>query len=204
MEQFVKQIENIKSLELKNIGLWPLGYKVAIIIIFCALCIMLLWCGYGKEHLESIYSLNKEKKVIAKNIDYLQNQLDSHVKFNKSSDLKINDPKTKNKILQLIPNISEISNFIGQMSNLIKITNLNLIKMQLQEEQLQQNYSLYPVDIILVGGYSDIICFFEKLKSFPRLINVTKVTLTKSSKTNYMKGNMLTVKCLMEIYQFAN
>lgn len=119
----------------------------------------------------------------------IENQRSERDKKNKEV---ANIPKLKEQMRQLdgrlkeavaqLPDRKEIPDLLSSISNKVKEAGLEILIFRPRAESLQDFYAEIPVDIVVRGGYHDVVTFFDEVGRLSRLVNIGNIEL-KNPKT---------------------
>jgi len=100
--------------------------------------------------------------------------------------------------LKLLPNKSEIPNFLSSISQLGNESNLDFDLFNPKGEKAQGFYMEIPVSMQVTGNYHDIAIFFDKIGRMERIVNITNVSM----KPVKQGSSDLKVNCEAVTYRF--
>lgn len=118
----------------------------------------------GNQHSER----DKKKKEVA-NIPKLKEEM------------RQLDGRLKEAVAQL-PDRKEIPDLLSSISNKVKESGLEILIFRPRAENLQDFYAEIPVDIVVRGGYHDVVTFFDEVGRLNRLVNIGNIEI-KNPKT---------------------
>jgi len=91
------------------------------------------------------------------------------------------DGRLKEAVAQL-PDRKEIPDLLSSISNKVKESGLEILIFRPRAENLQDFYAEIPVDIVVRGGYHDVVTFFDEVGRLNRLVNIGNIEI-KNPKT---------------------
>ena len=100
--------------------------------------------------------------------------------------------------LKLLPNKSEIPNFLSSISQLGKDSNLDFDLFNPKGEKVQGFYMEIPVSMQVTGNYHDVAIFFDKIGRMERIVNIINVSM----KPVKQGSSVLKVNCEAVTYRF--
>lgn len=192
---------NLK-LDLKNINLegvlkLPLKIKLGIVLGV----ILVFWVLYGVlvayPKITKIQSLKKEIEELT---------LKRDAKKKDAAEL----PKLKQEVKKLekdlaysmtvLPNTEEIPNLLDAIYNNMKFHNLEILSFKPEAEVKKDFYAEIPLTLRFSGNYKDIGEFVQTIGRYPRIINMTTITLREPK----LKNNkvVLTAEAKAYTYRF--
>jgi len=84
------------------------------------------------------------------------------------------DGRLKEAVAQL-PDRKEIPDLLSSISNKVKESGLEILIFRPRAENLQDFYAEIPVDIVVRGGYHDVVTFFDEVGRLNRLVNIGNI-----------------------------
>ena len=104
-----------------------------------------------------------------------------------------NVPKLKEQMRQLdgmlkeavaqLPDRKEIPDLLSSISNKVKESGLEILIFRPRAENPQDFYAEIPVDIVVRGGFHNVVTFFDEVGRLNRLVNISNIEL-KNPKVN--------------------
>ncbi len=176
-------VEEIQSLDINDVGRWPLPFRLAVIV-----AVFLLVVGLGlywtiwqdkmvlleraqQEHQDLRTSFeNKQRK--AANYDRYREQLDQ---IEQSFGTMLRQLPGETEIPSLIVDISQTGLAAGLQENLF----------QPQAEIPRDFYAEKPIMIRLSGGYHEIASFVSGIAALPRIVTLHDITITRENQNNF-------------------
>ncbi len=176
-------VDEIQSLDINDVGRWPLPFRLAVIVI-----VFLLVVGLGlywtiwqdkmvildravQEHTDLRETFeNKQRK--AANYDRYREQLDQ---IEQSFGTMLRQLPGETEIPSLIVDISQTGLAAGLQENLF----------QPQAEIPRDFYAEKPIMIRLSGGYHEIANFVSGIAALPRIVTLHDITITRENQNNF-------------------
>ncbi len=176
-------VDEIQSLDINDVGRWPLPFRLAVILI-----VFLLVVGLGlywtiwqdkmvildravQEHTDLRETFeNKQRK--AANYDRYREQLDQ---IEQSFGTMLRQLPGETEIPSLIVDISQTGLAAGLQENLF----------QPQAEIPRDFYAEKPIMIRLSGGYHEIANFVSGIAALPRIVTLHDITITRETQGNF-------------------
>ena len=98
-----------------------------------------------------------------------------------------NIPKLKQQMVQLdgrlkeavaqLPDRKEIPDLLSTISSKVKEAGLEILVFRPRGENLQEFYAEIPVDIVVRGGFHNVVTFFDEVGRMSRLVNISNIEL---------------------------
>ena len=176
-------VDEIQSLDINDVGRWPLPFRLAVILI-----VFLLVLGLGlywtiwqdkmvvleraqQEH-EELRTTFENKQRKAANYDRYREQLDQ---IEQSFGTMLRQLPGETEIPSLIVDISQTGLAAGLQENLF----------QPQAEIPRDFYAEKPIMIRLSGGYHEIANFVSGIAALPRIVTLHDITITRENDNNF-------------------
>jgi type IV pilus assembly protein PilO len=190
-------VEELQSLDVNDVGRWPLAFRVAVIII---VFVVVLGMGVywfiiedkapqlqrvqGEEQTLRVSFENKQKK--AANYDAYKAQL---TQMEQSFGTMLRQLPGKTEIPSLIVDISQTGLAAGLQEKLF----------QPQAEIPRDFYAEKPIMISLSGGYHEIANFVSGVAALPRIVTLHDINITPDNQDNY---DELTIQVTAKTYRY--
>lgn len=112
------------------------------------------------------------------------------------------EAKLKTAIAKL-PEEKEIPGLLTSVSQAGIEKGLEFVLFQPASPVPRDFYADIPVNIVIIGGFHDIIRFFESVAKLPRIVNVKDIAISKINvKRGQQSMHLLTTKCVIKTYMF--
>lgn len=115
-----------------------------------------------------------------------------------------NIPKLKQQMVELnarlkeavaqLPDRKEIPDLLSTISSKVKEAGLEILVFRPRGENLQEFYAEIPVDIVVRGGFHNVVTFFDEVGRMSRLVNISNIELRNpkaSGDVMVMEGSSL-------------
>ena len=176
-------VDEIQSLDINDVGRWPLAFRLAGIVLVFVLVVglglywtiwqdkMVLLERAEQEHQELRLAFeNKQRK--AANYDAYRQQLDQ---IEQSFGTMLRQLPGETEIPSLIVDISQTGLAAGLQENLF----------QPQAEIPRDFYAEKPIMIRLSGGYHEIANFVSGIAALPRIVTLHDITITRENQGDF-------------------
>ncbi len=169
MKKFIDQILNLPRQQ-------RVGILVGLIVVILALDYFYLYTpqadqiGGLMENIEGARNERDKKKKLAANLTKLRQQ---------NREL---DGMLKQAVAQL-PDRKEIPDLLSSVSTKATESGLEILIFRPLVESYQDFYAEIPVDIVVRGGFHNIVTFFDEVGRMNRLVNIGSIDL-KNPKVN--------------------
>jgi type IV pilus assembly protein PilO len=190
---------NLK-IDLKNLnldGVLKLPLKIKLAIVFGV--VLFFWVLYG---ILMGYPKVNQIQGLKKEIEDLTVKRDAKKKD--ASQL----PKLKEEVRNLekalaysmtvLPNTEEIPNLLDTIVNNVRFHDLEILSFKPDPEVKKDFYAEIPLSIRFVGNYKDIGEFLQTIGRYPRIINVSTISLRDPK----IKGNKVVLTAELKAYTY--
>ena len=83
-----------------------------------------------------------------------------------------------NRMRAALPDTLDLDDFLQNVENAALAAGLKLVEFVPDEQSQEALYVRIPVNLKLVGRYSELVSFFDSLRSLDRIVNVENIELT--------------------------
>ena len=176
-------IEELQSLDVNDIGRWPLVFRAAVIaLVFLAVTFAGIW-----------FTIVKDKAPVLKRAEAEEQEL--RVTFENKQRKAANYDAYKTQLAQIeqsfgtmlrqLPGETEIPSLIVDISQTGLAAGLQEKLFQPQAEVPRDFYAEKPIKIQLSGGYHEIANFVSGIAALPRIVTLHDITITPEQKSSY-------------------
>jgi type IV pilus assembly protein PilO len=176
-------VEELRSLDVNDVGRWPLLFRAAVIVIvFAAVLIAGVYMAIvqdkrpqlqrAQEDEESLRITFENKQRKAANYDAYKEQL-SQIE------------QSFGTMLRQLPGETEIPSLIVDVSQTGLASGLQEKLFQPQPEIPKDFYAEKPIKIRLSGGYHEIANFVSGVATLPRIVTLHDINITTEDKNRY-------------------
>jgi len=191
--------EELQSLDVNDVGRWPLAIRAAVIAIVFVVIVGLgvywliiedkaprLQRAQDDEQTLRVTFENKQRK--AANYDAYKAQL---IQMEQSFGTMLRQLPGKTEIPSLIVDISQTGLAAGLQEKLF----------QPQSEMPKDFYAEKPIRIRLSGGYHEIAKFVSGIAALPRIVTLHDIVITPESTDNF---DELSIEVLAKTYRYLD
>jgi len=190
-------LEELQSLDINDVGRWPLAFRAAVIAI-----IFLLVVGLGvywtivqdkwpalqraeQDHDELKLTFENKQRKAANYDDYLEQLAEIEQSFG--------------TMLRQLPGETEIPSLIVDISQTGLAAGLQENLFQPQAEIPKDFYAEKPIKIRLSGGYHEIANFVSGIAALPRIVTLHDITITRENDNAY---DQLSMEVTAQTYRY--
>ena len=193
-------INQLRSLDPKNMGSWPLPMRI---LVLAGVFIAVLMAGYYFLISDQIDSRNKlldeetklkadfeSKALQAANLDTYQKQLD--------------DMQTSfGAMLKQLPGKTELPSILQDISQAAQVDGLKQDLFRPEPESSKDFYAEKPIDLQLDGGYHDFGKFVSDVAALPRIVTLHNIVIKPAAGGSGGSGtNALTMTLTAKTYRY--
>ena len=158
---------DLKALDLKEAGTWPLLLRAMTLLLVFTLALALVYWLVIKERTESLSAAEREESVLL--TEFRQKALEATYLPEIEQQLADMD-KQMQRLHAMLPTSAEIPSLLDSISDAALDNRLSVETIRLQETTRQTHYNEHPFDIEVQGGYHDIAQFVADVAALPRII----------------------------------
>ncbi|MEK7734331.1 MAG: type 4a pilus biogenesis protein PilO [Pseudomonadota bacterium] len=188
-------LDDLKNVDINNIGGWPLPLKIAGIGI---ICLLLLGGGWyfiiegeldqydvAKKKEEGLRELFLGKKEQAINLPAYRQQMEEiHQTFG--------------SLLRQLPNSTEVPELLVDITQAGLGRGLEFVLFKPEREIAKQFYAELPISIQVTGNYHELALFISDVSALPRIVTFGNITITPAS------GNRLNMSAQAYTYRYID
>ena len=198
-------VEELQSLDVNDIGRWPLFFRVAVIAIVFVVVLGLgiYWTivedlhpqlerAQGEEETLKVTFENKQRK--AANYDAYKAQL---------AEIE----QSFGTMLRQLPGETEIPSLIVDISQTGLAAGLQEKLFQPQSERPRDFYAEKPIKIRLTGGYHEIANFVSGIAALPRIVTLHDINITPETGDRRDRGgnfDQLSLEVTAKTYRYLD
>ncbi|MCK9283128.1 MAG: type 4a pilus biogenesis protein PilO [Rhodocyclaceae bacterium] len=195
---FQRLVEDFRTLDPKDPGLWPLGPRLVMLTgLFVGLLAVAWFLGWSSQ-LEDLDL--KQKKEIELKEDWLNKKrqavnLDAYRKQQDEINLAFGE------LLKQLPNKAEMDAMIVDISQAALSRGLKIELFKPGGEARKDFYAEVPISVLMTGSYNDLASFASDIARLPRIVTLNNVKLKpKDAKS----ANVLTMDATVMTYRYLD
>ena len=196
-------INQLRSLDPKNMGSWPLPLRIVVLVIVYFIVVgggyYFLIADqreqYGQlQDTETKLKADFESKALqAANLDIYEKQLD---------DMQA----TFGTLLKQLPGKTELPSILQDVSQTAQVDGLKQDLFRPGAEAPKDFYAEKPIDLVLEGGYHDFGRFVSDVAALPRIVTLHNISIKLAtggnSAANAPSGDNLTMTLTAKTYRY--
>ena len=188
-------LDELNSLDPKNIGAWPLPIRIALIAVVCVIVGYITWHYDVQPQLQALEKVEKEEITLrdtfevkqrkAANLQALKEQL---------AEMK----QSLGDMIRQLPDKTEVAGLIVDISQTGLAAGLEFKLFKPGAEVPAEFYSELPISIKVVGNYHQLGEFVSGIAALPRIVTTHDISITKSGAQLVMDATAKTYRALDE------
>lgn len=189
-------LDDLRRLDPKNIGNWPLGPKLGTLVILLAVIIFVSYWFDWQHQIEELDSHRAkeaqlrqtflEKKRQAINLDAYRKQLDD---IEKSFGALLKQLPSKSEMDALLTDINQAGLGRGLQFELFKPA---------ASESMSEFYAELPIQLKISGGYHDFGAFATDISKLSRIVTLNDIALAAG------KDGLITMDSVAKTYRYLD
>jgi len=192
-------INQLRSLDPKNMGSWPLPLRILVLVAIYGVVLLGGYYFLIAEQLDersklvdkenSLKAEFESKALQAANIDTYQQQLDEM-------------QKSFVTMLKQLPGKTEIPSILQDISQAAQVDGLKQDLFRPGNEATKDFYAEKPIDLQLDGGYHDLGKFVSDVAALPRIVTLHNIVIKPASGSTGGGTDNLTMTLTAKTYRY--
>jgi type IV pilus assembly protein PilO len=190
-------IEELQSLDVNDIGRWPLVFRAAVIVlVFVAVTFAGIWFTIVKDKAPVLQRAEAEEQELRVTFENKQRKAANYDAY-KTQLAQIE--QSFGTMLRQLPGETEIPSLIVDISQTGLAAGLQEKLFQPQPEIPKDFYAEKPIKIRLSGGYHEMANFVSGIASLPRIVTLHDINITPEEKGEY---DWLSLEVTAQTYRY--
>ena len=190
-------IEELQSLDVNDIGRWPLVFRAAVIaLVFVAVTFAGIWFTIIKDKAPVLQRAEAEEQELRVTFENKQRKAANYDAY-KTQLAQIE--QSFGTMLRQLPGETEIPSLIVDISQTGLAAGLQEKLFQPQPEIPKDFYAEKPIKIRLSGGYHEMANFVSGIASLPRIVTLHNINITPEEKGEY---DWLSLEVTAQTYRY--
>lgn len=192
-------IEELKTLDVNDIGRWPFAFRIAVIaLVFVAVLGVLIWYLIVEDRAPQLKRAQAEEQTLKVAFENKQRKAANYDRY-KEQLAEIE--QSFGTMLRQLPGETEIPSLIVDISQTGLAAGLQEKLFQPQAEVPKDFYAEKPIKIILSGGYHEIANFVSGVAALPRIVTLHDISISPANKDIY---DELSMEVTAKIYRYLD
>ncbi|HSN51889.1 MAG TPA: type 4a pilus biogenesis protein PilO [Woeseiaceae bacterium] len=190
-------IEELQSLDVNDIGRWPLVFRAAVIVlVFIAVTFAGIWFTIVKDKAPVLQRAEAEEQELRVTFENKQRKAANYDAY-KAQLAQIE--QSFGTMLRQLPGETEIPSLIVDISQTGLAAGLQEKLFQPQAEIPKDFYAEKPIKIHLTGGYHEMANFVSGIAALPRIVTLHDITITPEQKGSF---DILNLEVTAKTYRY--
>ena len=176
-------IEELQSLDVNDIGRWPLVFRAAVIVlVFLAVTFAGIWFTIVKDKAPVLKRAEAEEQELRVTFENKQRKAANYDAY-KAQLAQIE--QSFGTMLRQLPGETEIPSLIVDISQTGLAAGLQEKLFQPQAEMPRDFYAEKPIKIQLSGGYHEMANFVSGIAALPRIVTLHDINITPEQQGSF-------------------
>jgi len=190
-------IEELKSLDVNDIGRWPFAFRAGVIAIVFVLVLGLgVYWTIIEDRAPQLTRVQEEEKTLRVTFENKQRKAANYDAY-KAQLAQME--QSFGTMLRQLPGKTEIPSLIVDISQTGLAAGLQEKLFQPQGEITRDFYAEKPITISLSGGYHEIANFVSGVASLPRIVTLHDINITPDDPSDF---DSLTLQVTAKTYRY--
>ena len=190
-------VEELKSLDVNDVGRWPLAFRMAVIaIVFVVVLGMGIYLLVIQDKAPQLQRVQEEEQTLRVSFENKQKKAANYDAY-KAQLTQME--QSFGTMLRQLPGKTEIPSLIVDISQTGLAAGLQEKLFQPQAEIPKDFYAEKPITISLSGGYHEIAKFVSGVAALPRIVTLHDINITPDSQDTY---DRLTIQVTAKTYRY--
>ena len=189
--------DEIKRLNPRDIGIWPLPAKIgALLLLFLILMGLAAYFGWSPQY-DDLESKEKQEVVLRQEYSSKKSQainLDLYIQQLKEVEQQFGT------LLRQLPSKSEMDALLSDINQAGLGRGLQFELFKPSSERLQDFYAEMPVDLRVTGSYHDIAAFTSDVSQLSRIVTLNDIAIVNKDP----KDTVLTMEAVAKTFRYLD
>lgn len=190
-------VEELKSLDINDVGRWPLAFRAAVIaLVFVAVCALGIWFTIIKDKAPLLARAEQEEMELRITFENKQRKAANYDAYRAQlSDIE----QSFGTMLRQLPGKTEIPSLIVDISQTGLAAGLQEKLFRPEAEIPRDFYAEKPIRIRLSGSYHEIANFVSGIAALPRIVTLHNIDITREGEDNF---DRLSLEVTAQTYRY--
>lgn len=192
-------VEELKSLDINDVGRWPLLFRAAVIaIVFIAVAGFGIYFTIVKDRLPQLQRAEADEETLRVTFENKQRKAANYDAY---KDQLAQMEQSFGTMLRQLPGETEIPSLIVDISQTGLAAGLQERLFQPQGEIPKDFYAEKPIRIRLTGGYHEIANFVSGVAALPRIVTLHNINIVPEAKDGF---DSLSIEVTAKTYRYLD
>ncbi len=193
-------VEELQSLDINDVGRWPLPFRIAVIVIVFALVVALgVYFFIVEDRAPRLANLETEEQNLRLSFETKQRKAANYDAYR--AQLREME-QSFGTMLRQLPGETEIPSLIVDVSQTGLAAGLQERLFQPQPEIPRDFYAEKPIRIILAGSYHEIATFVSGVAALPRIVTLHDIKVSSPQQQSANSFDDLTLEVTAKTYRY--
>ena len=190
-------VEELKSLDINDVGRWPLVFRAAVIgIAFTAVLAMGIYWTIIEDKAPQLKRVQDEEQTLRLSFENKQKKAANYDAYRQQL---VQMEQSFGTMLRQLPGETEIPSLIVDISQTGLAAGLQEKLFQPQPEVPRDFYAEKPILISLSGGYHEIANFVSGVAALPRIVTLHDIAISSDDRGEF---DNLTLEVTAKTYRY--
>ena len=192
-------VDELKNLDVNDVGRWPLLFRAAVIfVVFLAVIGAGIWFTIIKDKLPALQRAQDDESTLRVTFENKQRKAANYDAY-KAQLAQIE--QSFGTMLRQLPGETEIPSLIVDVSQTGLASGLQEKLFQPQPEIPRDFYAEKPIKIRLSGGYHEIANFVSGVAALPRIVTLHDINITPEGQDSF---DQLSLEVTAQTYRYMD
>ena len=187
-------LDDLKNIDINNLGSWPVPIKIGGILVVCAIVLFAgFWFliqgeleqyGEAQKKEEGLRETYMNKKALAINLPAYKEQMEEM-------------EQTFGSLLRQLPNTTEVPDLLVDITQAGLGRGLEFTLFRPEKELPKDFYAEMPISVEVRGSYHELAQFVSDVAALPRIVTFGDIAITSAG-----KDNKLTMSAKAKTYRY--
>jgi type IV pilus assembly protein PilO len=188
-------LDDLKNVDVNNLGSWPLPLKIAGIGIICLLLLGGGWYFVIQGELDEHADAKKKEDELRTQFSGLKAQAINLPAYRQQME-EIH--QTFGSLLRQLPNSTEVPELLVDITQAGLGRGLEFVLFKPERETTKQFYAELPISIQVSGSYHELALFISDVAALPRIVTFGNINITPAA------GNRLNMSAQAFTYRYID
>jgi type IV pilus assembly protein PilO len=188
-------LDDLKNVDINNLGSWPVPLKIAGIGIICLLLLGGGWYFIIQGELDEYEVAKKKEDELREKFSGLKAQAINLPAYRQQME-EIH--QTFGSLLRQLPNSTEVPELLVDITQAGLGRGLEFVLFKPERESTKQFYAELPISIQVTGSYHELALFISDVAALPRIVTFGNINISPAS------GNRLNMSAQAFTYRYID
>lgn len=187
--------DDINNLNFKDMGIWPVPFKIAAMAIIFGLLLLVGYWFLWKGQIETLDQVRQEEqKLRTEFLDKKKQALNLDLYREQVKEIE----QAFGALVRQLPNKSEMDALLTDINQAGLGRGLEFDLFKPAAETMRDFYAELPITVRLTGGYHDLARFASDVAQLPRIVTLNNLAISQN------KDGVLTLDAIAMTYRYLD